>query len=505
MTDGVLNRQRQVDLQAYRPKIQELQRARASVVAAAEQKAGQAILDKAAAEKGATKTASGLVIVPIKPGTGAVAEGDRPGQGPLPRHARRRHRVRQLRPAGRARDLPAERRGPLLDGGAPADEGRREEPARLPGRPRLRRSRRAAPDQARRHADLRGRAPRDRQVAGSHHPAQACCDPRPGVARAMFVAPTLPPGSLRSRHSRRAPTTRRRQERREVGRGNQGARGPAGREGPGRRRRRRPTPMSAPLTVGSVTAAPGQLASGWIDVPDGVDSGTRVPVTVANGAAAGPVARAGRRHARLGVHVDPGSPAPAAPTRAGPDAGRRDPGPHGEPAGVLRPAHLLRPRREEPEPRLPRPGRRHGERADRPRDHARGDRSVHPPRRHALRRRQRVAPALQLLDRRRRRRTVDAESRELALAYGLDHILVDRGRPRDPAASVYTANTAITRGKPAITAESGGLGAHGRALGRRPRGRRALASRAPRHPGRPVGARRASPSGSTAPRSSALP
>jgi FKBP-type peptidyl-prolyl cis-trans isomerase FkpA/FKBP-type peptidyl-prolyl cis-trans isomerase FklB len=70
ITDGVLNRQRQVDLQAYMSKIQELQRARASVVAAAEQKAGQAVLDKAAAERGATKTASGLVIVPIKAGTG---------------------------------------------------------------------------------------------------------------------------------------------------------------------------------------------------------------------------------------------------------------------------------------------------------------------------------------------------------------------------------------------------------------------------------------------------
>jgi FKBP-type peptidyl-prolyl cis-trans isomerase FkpA/FKBP-type peptidyl-prolyl cis-trans isomerase FklB len=72
ITDGVLNRQRQVDLQAYMPKIQEMQRARASVVAAAEQKAGQAVLDKAAAEKGATKTASGLVMVPIKVGTGAA-------------------------------------------------------------------------------------------------------------------------------------------------------------------------------------------------------------------------------------------------------------------------------------------------------------------------------------------------------------------------------------------------------------------------------------------------
>ena len=72
LTDGVLNRNRQVDLQAYGTKIRELQQARASVVAAGEQKAGQAILDKAAAEKGATKTTSGLVIVPIKPGTGAA-------------------------------------------------------------------------------------------------------------------------------------------------------------------------------------------------------------------------------------------------------------------------------------------------------------------------------------------------------------------------------------------------------------------------------------------------
>lgn len=71
VTDGVLNRPRQVDPQGYNTKIQELQRSRASVVAAAEQKAGQGILDKAAAEKGATKTGSGLVIVPMKPGTGA--------------------------------------------------------------------------------------------------------------------------------------------------------------------------------------------------------------------------------------------------------------------------------------------------------------------------------------------------------------------------------------------------------------------------------------------------
>src|SRR5215510_13635362 len=38
---------------------------------------------------------------------------------------------------------------------------------------------------------------------------------------------------------------------------------------------------------------------------------------------------------------------------------------------------------------------------------------------------------------------VDAGSRELALAYGLDHIVVDRGRPKDRARSLYTSNTAI--------------------------------------------------------------
>lgn len=46
----------------------------------------------------------------------------------------------------------------------------------------------------------------------------------------------------------------------------------------------------------------------------------------------------------------------------------------------------------------------------------------------------------------------------LALAFGIDHIVVDRSRPADPARSIYCSNTAITRGKPAITVESGYLG-----------------------------------------------
>jgi predicted deacylase len=50
------------------------------------------------------------------------------------------------------------------------------------------------------------------------------------------------------------------------------------------------------------------------------------------------------------------------------------------------------------------------------------------------------------------------ESRQLALAFGLDHIVIDRSRPTDPAASSYLSNTGVTRGKPALTIESGSQG-----------------------------------------------
>ncbi|MGQ0539320.1 MAG: M14 family metallopeptidase, partial [Gemmatimonadaceae bacterium] len=53
---------------------------------------------------------------------------------------------------------------------------------------------------------------------------------------------------------------------------------------------------------------------------------------------------------------------------------------------------------------------------------------------------------------------VDSLARLMALAWGNDHIVIDTNRPRDPAASVYTQNTAHLRGKPAITTEIGYLG-----------------------------------------------
>src|SRR5437867_12878956 len=52
VSDGVLKKEYKVDVQTYGPKITALQTARASAAASVEKKAGQAYLDKAAAEKG---------------------------------------------------------------------------------------------------------------------------------------------------------------------------------------------------------------------------------------------------------------------------------------------------------------------------------------------------------------------------------------------------------------------------------------------------------------------
>ena len=52
----------------------------------------------------------------------------------------------------------------------------------------------------------------------------------------------------------------------------------------------------------------------------------------------------------------------------------------------------------------------------------------------------------------------DEISRAMALAFGLDHIIISADRPKDPKASRYLENTASTRGKPSITAEAGRSG-----------------------------------------------
>jgi len=52
----------------------------------------------------------------------------------------------------------------------------------------------------------------------------------------------------------------------------------------------------------------------------------------------------------------------------------------------------------------------------------------------------------------------DEISREMVLAFGLDHIIISADRPKDPQASRYLENTATTRGKPSITVEAGYAG-----------------------------------------------
>jgi len=71
INDGVLKKVPKVDIQTFGPKIQELQQARASVIAEPEKKAGAAFLAKASSEPGAKKTESGALITAIKEGKGA--------------------------------------------------------------------------------------------------------------------------------------------------------------------------------------------------------------------------------------------------------------------------------------------------------------------------------------------------------------------------------------------------------------------------------------------------
>jgi predicted deacylase len=52
----------------------------------------------------------------------------------------------------------------------------------------------------------------------------------------------------------------------------------------------------------------------------------------------------------------------------------------------------------------------------------------------------------------------DQVSRDMVLAFGLDHIIISTDRPKDPQASRYLENTATTRGRPSITVEAGHAG-----------------------------------------------
>jgi FKBP-type peptidyl-prolyl cis-trans isomerase FkpA len=69
--DAVRSKPLITDAQEYREKVQEWQRSRIAVLMTKEKEAGTAFATKAATEKGATKTATGIVVTQLTPGTGA--------------------------------------------------------------------------------------------------------------------------------------------------------------------------------------------------------------------------------------------------------------------------------------------------------------------------------------------------------------------------------------------------------------------------------------------------
>jgi predicted deacylase len=211
------------------------------------------------------------------------------------------------------------------------------------------------------------------------------------------------------------------------------------------------------LSVGSATARRGEAASGWIDVPSGADEGTRIPVSVIHGARPGPVlALIAGTHGyeytsivalpRVRARLDPAVMAGSVILvhMANPPAfyGRRIYyGPDGKNLNRVY------------------PGRADGTQSERI-AHAITteviDRATHLADMHCGDGNESLRPYSywQVTGDAK----MDAAGRGMALAFGLPHIVVDRERPKDAAKSLYTSNTAVLRGKPAITTESGGMG-----------------------------------------------
>lgn len=71
LADGALSKASAEEVESYVPKLQEMQKARETAQAGKEKETGKAYLAKAAAEKDAVTTASGIVIRTVKPGSGA--------------------------------------------------------------------------------------------------------------------------------------------------------------------------------------------------------------------------------------------------------------------------------------------------------------------------------------------------------------------------------------------------------------------------------------------------
>jgi predicted deacylase len=219
-----------------------------------------------------------------------------------------------------------------------------------------------------------------------------------------------------------------------------------------------PAAAQSPLTVGGVTAKPGSISSGELQIaPRAGDQGTTVPFTIVNGAAAGPVlALISGTH---GMEYVPIIASQRLRTEIDPAALRG--------AVILvhvanMPSFLGRTIYYSPidGKNLNRvfPGKPDGTISERIAEAITREviaRATHVVDLHCGDGNESLRPYSYWIT------TGDPKvaeaGRAMALAFGLDHIVVDRERPADPAASLYVSNTAITRGKPALTTETGGM------------------------------------------------
>jgi predicted deacylase len=212
------------------------------------------------------------------------------------------------------------------------------------------------------------------------------------------------------------------------------------------------------FTVGTASAAPGQKANGYIEVPVGVDAGTNIPVVVVNGAKPGPVlALVTGAHGTEYVSI-------IALEKL---IGELDPAQVSGTVILLPLVNIVSFEQKVPHVNpvdnksMNRfyPGKMDGTQTDRALfmitkevvdrcdylvDYHGGD-----------------------LDESLRpyaywgatgKEAQDRISKQMVLAFGLDHIIIWSERPTDPAATRYLDNTASVRGKPSIVVEAGHAG-----------------------------------------------
>jgi predicted deacylase len=214
----------------------------------------------------------------------------------------------------------------------------------------------------------------------------------------------------------------------------------------------------APLTIGPVTAAPGSMASGALDVPARAgDTGTTIPITVINGTSPGPVLAL-----VAGTHGMEYVPIIALQRMRATFNPRTLRGAIVMIHVANLPSFLGRTIYYSPADgkNLNRvfPGKADGTLSERIADVITREviaRATHLVDLHCGDGNESLRPYSYWIT--TGDPTVAEQGRQMALAFGLGSIVIDGARPTDPAASIYLSNTAITRGKPAITTETGGV------------------------------------------------